>query len=82
MKEALQTALEALTQICKTELENYADEIAACERGKFYDDVKQYESELTAYLRALEHAGVITEIQRLAVRKYVLNMAKEKAKEI
>lgn len=75
------TALEKLTQSCKTELENYADDIAACKRGKFYDDVQQYESELTAYLRALDHAGVITENERHALRKYVLNLAKEKAKE-
>ena len=78
----IKTALDKLTQSCKTELENYADEIAVCKRGKFYDDVRQYESELTAYLRALEHAGVITENERHALRKYVLNMAREKEKEI
>ena len=75
------TALEKLTQACKAELENYADEIAACKRGKFYDDVRQYESELTAYLRALEHIGAVTENERHALRKYVLNLAREKVKE-
>lgn len=73
--------LEKLTQNCKTELENYADDIAACKRGKFYDDVREYENAVTTYLRALDHAGVITEVERHTLRKYVLNMAREKAKE-